>query len=292
MVLTVPPSGLKTVVGCPAKINLHLQVVGVRPDGYHELRTIFQTIDLADELTLELIEGGGIDLSIPDSELSSGSENLVYRAAKKYLDHWGGPWGAKMLLKKRIPMGGGLGGGSSDAAATLRALGHLLGYPVPPEALWTMARELGADVPYFLVGGTALGVGRGDEVVPVADLPVREIGMVLNQREVSSAEVFRSLVVEDNEPLDPGWLHWIGSRENRWSDLPKMRNDLESSVFRSVPSLVAVHGALVEAGAETVRMSGSGSSVFALFPSVRRVPDAVSGLPDGCRYLKVRTVTR
>src|SRR5262245_5461597 len=124
-----------------AKVNLHLQVLGKRGDGYHELRTIFQTVDLADELLLTL-GGRGVRLTVEGADLSAGSDNLVHRAATRYLDRWAPEQGVEIVLRKRIPMGAGLGGGSSNAAATLTGLQRALGFPAAPEELWLTARDL------------------------------------------------------------------------------------------------------------------------------------------------------
>ena len=151
-----------------AKINLHLQVVGRRADGYHELRTLFQTIDLHDTVGVEL-GGEGVRLEVRRGDVPSDEGNLAVRAALAYVQRWAPHQGVRLWLDKRIPVGGGLGGGSSNAATVLLALQDLLGDPAPVGELWSLARELGADVPYFLLGGTALGVGRGDEVFPVRE---------------------------------------------------------------------------------------------------------------------------
>ena len=162
----------------PAKINWTLEVLGRRPDGYHEVRTILQTVDLCDRVTvspaseLELaLSGPAGRAGLPLAE-TSPAENLAYRAAALLRDRSGRPVrGARIELEKTIPAGAGLGGGSSDAAATFRALDRLWGLGLAPRELALLGAQLGADVPFFLLGGTALGRGRGDEVTPLPDVP-------------------------------------------------------------------------------------------------------------------------
>ncbi len=147
------------VVACPAKVNLHLEVLGRRPDGYHELRTVFAAVGVWDELALEEAPAGVFELSVvPAGAAPEGPENLVVRAARALAAAAGNGRGARMTLRKAIPLGGGLGGGSADAAAALVGAARLWGADATPRDLAELAAALGADVPFFLVGGR--GVGR------------------------------------------------------------------------------------------------------------------------------------
>ncbi len=279
-------------VACPAKLNLHLQVVGRRADGYHELRTIFQTIDLADQLEIELTDDGRVELEVGGPcgvGLSSGPDNLVVRAARRGLDLWGRGQGVRCRLVKQIPFGAGLGGGSSDAAATLNTLRRLLAKDSPQTTAecWRVARELGADVGFFLVGGTALGVGRGDEVVPLPPLPPRRLGLLLPAIEISSAAVFRSLAAPNVSAIAPALLPTANEAAWRWSALDTAWNDLQDPVFALEPRLETLARRLAAAGASRVQLSGSGSALFGLFEG--EPPDRLDGLPDDCRYLVVET---
>lgn len=274
-----------------AKVNLHLQVVGRRGDGYHELRTVFQTIDLADELEVE-IGGDGVTLEVPGAGAPAGAENLAFRAAEAFLQRWAPGTGCHLRLTKRIPAGAGLGGGSSDAAATLLALQRLLATPAPPGELWEVARGLGADVPYFLTGGTALGVGRGDEVTALPDLPERELWLVLPPLEISTREVFAGLGDLTAAPLAPRIGASVQAGKLGWGVLAAGANDLEVVVFERWPLVRRAHRALGEAGATLARLSGSGTALFALFdeqPSPRALRER---LPAGCRLERVRTLGR
>ena len=297
-------SSRRVEVESPAKVNLHLQVVGKRADGYHELRTIFQTVDLADELTIELDDEPGVRLTVEGAELSAGADNLAHRAAAGFLARWAPDRGVSIALRKRIPLGAGLGGGSSNAASVLLALQRLLGDPAPPADLWLLARELGADVPYFLVGGTALGVGRGDEVIPLTELPEREIWLVLPPVHVSTAAAFADLGELTGKPFDPRILALVQRGELGWEAFAHAANDFEAAVFRRWPELASLHADLVSTGA-AARLSGSGAAFwltdlpesgghFTESGSARPLGERLHGLrlPEGTRIERCRTVAR
>jgi 4-diphosphocytidyl-2-C-methyl-D-erythritol kinase len=273
-----------------AKINLHLQVVGRRADGYHELRTIFQTVDLADSLEVEL-GGAGVRLEVSGAELPGGPGNLAWEAADRFLALWAPGQGVGLRLHKRIPMGGGLGGGSSNAATVLAALQSLLGGPAPPPALWDLARQLGADVPYFLLGGTALGFGRGDELVPLPELPERELLLVLPPLHIATREVFADLGELTPEPLDPRIGFLVQCNRLDWGVLAYVSNDLERPVFRRWPELARLQRDLLAAGATTARLSGSGTALWSAWEE--RADEALQErLGGGHRLVPVRTLPR
>jgi 4-diphosphocytidyl-2-C-methyl-D-erythritol kinase len=264
----------------PAKVNLHLQVVGRRADGYHELRTLFQSIDLADRVGVSLARDG-IELEVTGAEVPVGPGNLAWRAAQGFLERWGrsaGVTGVRLRLDKRIPVGGGLGGGSSNAATVLLALQEL-------------TRELGSDVPYFLVGGTAFGCGRGDEVVPLPELPESELLLVLPPVHIATPEVFAGVGELTPGHLDPRIMALVQSHSLSWEALSQATNDLEKVVFARWPSLAQTYASLREAGGSPVRLSGSGAVIFARFA---QDPGAglVDRLPGGCRIVRVRTLSR
>jgi 4-diphosphocytidyl-2-C-methyl-D-erythritol kinase len=275
-----------------AKINLHLEVLGVRPDGYHELSTVFQTVDLHDRVSLE-VGGRGVDLEVVGHPLPSDERNLARQAATSFLAAWPLAGGARMTLEKRIPVGGGLGGGSSNAATVLLGLRELLGAEQATHAdLEELARALGADVPYFLTGGTALGVGRGDEIVALPDLAPREMWLVTPRVEVSTAEVFRDFgeLTAHREVSSMGRLSWEEGAD--WQMVDRAWNDLEPSVVRRFPEVRRVYNALVEAGAGLVRLSGSGATWIASFEESVGRADLESRLPSSCRVFHVRTLNR
>ncbi len=271
-----------------AKINLHLQVVGKRGDGYHELRTVFQTVELHDVLRFEP-GGEGVRLEVSGADLPTGPENLVHRAASEFLSRWGGLGGLSIELRKNVPAGGGLGGGSSNAATTLLALRDFTGLPADPRELWPLARELGADVPYFLVGGTALGVGRGDEIVPISDLPEEEVWIAVPDIAVPTGEVFGLLPDGPPAPLagDVLALAQGGDPRSVWN--LHLWNDLQDVVFRSFSGVAEVYDSLIRGGFGGVRLSGSGACLVA-----RWTGDAepCPQLPANARLLRSRFLNR
>ena len=273
-----------------AKINRHLQVVGRRADGYHELRTLFQTISLADRLEIELVDQPGIRLEVHGAALDAGPTNLAQRAASGFLERWAPARGVALRLEKRIPLGGGLGGGSSNAATVLWALQELLGAPAPASELWALARELGADVPFFLLGGSALGFGRGDELGALPDLPEEELWLAIPPVAVPTARVFAALGGLTGEPLAFSILRLAQGEPAAAPGPLTGRNDLEAAVMQLYPEIAAAKADLESAGASEVRLSGSGATLVARFAPDR--PPTRSDVPAGCRLERVRTLTR
>jgi len=260
-----------------AKINLDLRVLGKRSDGFHELRTVFHTISLADTIDieyrpsreLEIDIGGTVD--IPD--------NLIACAAHALANHAGLRGRFRFALTKRIPMGAGLGGGSSNAAAILLALPVLAGYRIPLETLAVVGASLGSDVPFFLHGGAALGIGRGTELYPLPDIRSHGV-LVTPEVHVSTTDAYRALnrpPLTGYEPLTTGpspldtrsfqSLVWaMESLLGRgWKRLAT--NDFEPVVFARFPQLESVKGMLSRLGARPALMTGSGSALFGLFDS-------------------------
>jgi 4-diphosphocytidyl-2-C-methyl-D-erythritol kinase len=274
-----------------AKINLHLEVLGKREDGYHQLRTIFQTVDLCDLVTIELTDGG-IELDVEEEKVPSGPDNLAHKAATAFLERWAPARGVRIRLRKTIPIGGGLGGGSSNAATVLLGLQELLESPAPPGKLASVAKGLGADVPYFLVGGTAMGTGRGDEIEALEEMPETEIWLVIPPVSISTAEVFAQFAEltpkagkSSIESLAEGRISsWLASG-NGW-------NDLEELVVSRYPEVEAVYNALREAGALEVKLSGSGATLFARFDDQSVSRELVRHLPPASGLVRARTLTR
>ncbi|HXR09348.1 MAG TPA: 4-(cytidine 5'-diphospho)-2-C-methyl-D-erythritol kinase, partial [Candidatus Acidoferrales bacterium] len=193
-----------------AKVNLRLDVLGLRPDGYHELRTIFQAISLHDTLVLETKREPGIDLRITgNTQLAGepGRDNLVYRAIHELAREIGFQHGVRAVLTKRIPVGRGLGGGSSDAAAALVGLLRLAWKRIEAVRLLEIASGLGADVPFFLHGGRALGIGRGDEIYPLPDMPRRQV-LVISPHDIAV-------------PTKDAY-HWLSRELTNGEDLTKL----------------------------------------------------------------------
>jgi 4-diphosphocytidyl-2-C-methyl-D-erythritol kinase len=278
-----------------AKINLRLDILGKRADGYHELRTIFQTISLHDELVLRRSRQPGISLSVHgDQRLSYEPlrKNLVYRAVEALRRELKLRIGVEIELHKKIPAGGGLGGGSSDAAAALLGYLRLSGKRLPQARLIEIAATLGADVPFFLFGGRALGVNRGDEIYPLADIPKRLLVVVApRDLHVSTADAFRWVAAPSLIPTRSGSrLQLTKSRSHSklwefcalcWSAQGSgLSNDFERPVFQRHPRLAHIKRALLRRGATEASLAGSGSAVFGVFPSPALARRAAVGFLD------------
>ncbi len=264
-----------------AKINLDLRVLGVRADGFHELRTVFQSIALHDVVECETREGPfAIECDAPGVPLDRA--NLVWRAAEAlWQSHQPDAPLANVVvrLRKAIPLQAGLGGGSSDAAAALAGLARLWKLPLRPSELTDVAAALGADVPFFLAGGTALGLGRGDEIYPLADLPRHWIVLLVPGVGVSSADAYAWY--DSERDLARGFVHEPQSVPGAWpSRAAQMINDLEPPIARRHPEIDRMRQELRRAGALAAAMSGSGSTVFGLFQKRRDALAAVERLSD------------
>jgi 4-diphosphocytidyl-2-C-methyl-D-erythritol kinase len=277
-----------------AKINLDLRVLGTRPDGFHELRTVFQSIALHDRITCTL-RPGPLTLDCDAAGVPLDRGNLVWRAAEmlwRALRRAGPVRDVAIRIEKRIPVEGGLGGGSADAAAALLALARAWRVPVRPAQLTDLAGALGADVPFFLAGGTALGLGRGDEIYPLADLPRHWIVLLLPGFGVPTRDAF-------------AWydearaLGRAGAREPQYVPGPwpsraaQMINDLEAPIARRHPEIDEMKAALRRAGALAAAMSGSGSTVFGLFQRRTEAAAATARLStSGWRVLLTESLGR
>jgi len=246
-----------------AKINLDLRILAKRPDGYHELRTVFQTISLAD--TLEITFTPGRKTSIELDDHLAISDNLVIRAAQLVLDAARVHGMVAIRLTKRIPMGAGLGGGSSDAAAVLLALPVLAGRVVPMSCLAHLAQQLGSDVTFFLLGGAAVGIGRGTEVFPLPDTPARPGILIAPRVHVSTAEAYRRLSPHLTTELQQNKIFSFGCQDWAGGVSGAVCNDFETVVFAQHPRLAALKKRLARAGASPALMTGSGSALFGLF---------------------------
>lgn len=277
-------------VRCYAKVNLGLCVLGRRADGYHELRTVFQTISLHDTLEAWRERGRrGVRLECDVAELA-GAENLAARAAELMLGELGLRMQVRLRLRKRIPAGAGLGGGSSDAAAALRAVERLAGRRLPLEREMELAASLGADVPFFLVGGTALGLGRGSEVYPLPEQAPRPLVVVYPGLSINTAEAYASLTVSAEADSILSFGAWAGLRRG-----DRLKNDFEPVVFSTYPQLARLKRHLVQAGASPALLSGSGSAVYGFFGSrqkAERAGRAIQLRHPGWRVWVVRTVAR
>ncbi len=251
------------IVHSLCKINLALSVLGRRADGFHEIRTVFQSIDLYDEIGF--LPCSGIELSCENLPEVPTAANLVWRAALALARAVPQGRGAKIILRKRIPPGSGLGAGSANAAATLLGLCRFWGVSLPPAQLRLLASELGSDVPFFLQGGTALGVGRGDEIYPLPELPEANLLVIVPAAHISTADAYRglNLGLTCGGPA-PKIQDFCGRLRNGLSCLAGIFNDFESSILAAHPAVREAKAFLTERGAMAL-LSGSGSSVFGFF---------------------------
>ncbi len=266
-----------------AKINRDLRVLGKRKDGFHELDTVFQTVDLSEEIQffLEGEESGGtaagVSLTIEGADLPADESNLVLRAARALREKFSVRAGARIHLSKKIPIGGGLGGGSSNAASTLRALNSLWNLNASAADLQTLAASLGSDVAFFLLGGRARGRGRGEAVTPLPDGPQEWVLLVFPPFSLSTAEVYGRLKTRSLTG-SPSATKVSGSETGRGPE----RNDLEQAAESLRGELRRIRSALAGAGARSARLSGSGSTVFGTFGTKDETSRA-HGLLEGLR---------
>ncbi|MGC8793150.1 MAG: 4-(cytidine 5'-diphospho)-2-C-methyl-D-erythritol kinase [Bryobacteraceae bacterium] len=267
----------KARVRALAKINLDLRVAGRRADGYHELRTVYQTIGLADTLELSYRPGAGKRLAV-ESEPAI-ADNLAERAAALLVERFGLRGEIRIRLRKQIPMGAGLGGGSSDAAAVLLALPALVGLRLEIADLLELAASLGSDVPFFLLGGRALGVGRGSEVYPLPEGRGTWVLVVAPPVEISTREAYAeldtALTGSGDERIMNSFQSWLWSQALGAEQIPEAGvNDFEAVVFRRHPALREIKEKLYATGASQALMTGSGSAVFGLYSTRGRAERA------------------
>lgn len=279
-----------------AKINLGLRVHGRRPDGYHEISTVFQTVSLRDTLSLQATSDGKLELVCSDPSIPTDESNLVLRAASSLRRRFGVSRGARVELEKVIPAGGGLGGGSSDAAVTLAALATLWGIETGAVELSAIGARLGADVPFFLTGGTALGTGTGADIRPLEDAPKMHLVIVTPGVHVSTAEAYGALGAPALTKVEPLANLSVSRTETDFPDslCGVWSNDFEAVVVRLYPEIGRAREALAGAGASRVMLSGSGSSVFGVFESKAEAARARESLKaeSGWKVFACETLTR
>lgn len=248
-----------------AKINWYLRILGKRPDGFHELCTVFQTVSLHDNLTFT--EGEDLTLTCDKTYIPTGDKNLIIKAANLTRKKFRVKKGAKIHLEKNIPSPGGLGGGSSNAAIAVLGLLNLWKLQIEFNEILEIGEELGSDVPFFLYGGTALGTGRGTQILSLKDKTEKYLLIVTPNVNVSTSEAFSRLNAPHltNETSKSNLQ--ICLNEARTLDLRQsvLKNDFEASVFRAAPEIKRVKEKLLETGALSALLSGSGASVFAIF---------------------------
>jgi 4-diphosphocytidyl-2-C-methyl-D-erythritol kinase len=278
-----------------AKINLRLDILGKRPDGYHELRTIFQSISLRDELFLRSSRHPSVVLTIRgNTQLAAEPmrKNLVYRAVDVLRHELKIRSGVEIELRKNIPAGGGLGGGSSDAAAALLGYLQLNRKELSPARLIEIAASLGADVPFFLFGGRALGANRGDETYPLPDIRKLSLLVVVPREiRVPTPEAFRWVAAAELTKSLATPKLWGFCALCRSTQGIGLSNDFERAVFQRHPRLATIKRALLRVGAAEASLAGSGSAVFGVFPSPALARRAAVGFPDDQTFV-CETISR
>lgn len=274
----------------PAKVNLFLRVLARESDGYHGIETLFCLVDLADELEAARTGTPGVTIDV-EGGIDTGppGDNLAVRAAQTVLDATGRPFGVHLRLRKRIPARAGLGGGSSDAAAALTAVNQLANNAVPRHELLQFAVRLGSDIPFFVSGAAlALGWGHGERMLRLPPLPAAPALLVTPPVPVETAAAYRWLDQARQESARRGAVALDLDSLRTWGDIGRMSgNDFESPVFSHAPSVRAAFEALVLTRPLVCRMSGSGSTLFAVYRSARDRDDARMML--GTRHGEVRT---
>lgn len=261
---------MRKTVYAPAKINLCLHVLGRRADGYHDLATLMQRIDLRDRVTVSVARGSDITACCPGLVLPAGMDNIAVQAARMFLLHVGERRRVTIAIDKRIPAAAGLGGGSSDAAAVLTALNELLGTALSCSEMMALGARLGADVPFFLYGRTAWATGIGERLQPWPGLPPIVLVLVNPGFAVSTASVFQNLGLTHSGATAriPGFPAGMGGL------VRLLHNDLEVVTCQRHPVITTIKERLIANGADGALMSGSGPTVFGLFSELSRAEQA------------------
>lgn len=289
---TVSPASI--TVSAPAKINLVLRILDRRPDGYHNLWSLMQTVRLEDTLALSLNDNHStITLRCDESSLKADPSNLVYRAAAAVLEVSGQTVGLDMVLVKRIPMGAGLGGGSSDAAATIAGLNRLLNLEWSAEKMAHIGQTLGSDVPFFFSAPSAIVEGRGEKVVPVQIKGSRWVMLVNPGFPIETKWAYQQLSVSRTgvQPLSDMHAGLGKACELSWEEVfQAAENDFEATVFKAHPILYKIKQKLLAEGAETALLSGSGATVFGVFRDETTARQAEIGFRTE-PHLKIYTVS-
>lgn len=262
----------------PAKVNLSLRVLRRRGDGYHDISSLMQPISLCDDITLQMEDGSGVSVECDNPNVPVDGSNLAARAAEQLLRAAGVVKKVGITIRKKIPVGAGLGGGSSNAATVMSGLNAMLGDVVERERLMHLGAEIGSDVPFFFLEGPAIATGRGEELKAV-DLPGYGYVLVNPGFEVSTAWAYKNLDLT-NRPQDYILTYSREVFENLDLLASYMVNDLEAATMRRYPELGVIKAALLRSGARGALMSGSGPTVFGVYADMDGAVRAVDRLAD------------
>ena len=279
------PNRKEVTLRAPAKINLFLQVLGKRSDGYHDLETWMQKLDLYDTILLELLPRSGVEFCCDEETIPADDTNLAVKAANAYFRASTNSkgYGVKLSLEKKIPVAAGLGGGSSDAGTVLSGLNYLFDREFSEKQLIDMARSLGADVPFFVVEhGAVFATGIGDIMYPVESIKNCSFILVNPEFLVSTAWVFQNFTL--TRPSKNSKLSCFQKHKGDFLSLKDMHNDLEQVTSTTYPEIESIKRSLSEAGASKVLMSGSGPTVFGVFPDTEKLLGSdLERIADGLR---------
>ncbi len=263
----------KITVLAHAKLNLYLDIVGTRTDGYHLLETVLQSVDLSDVVEVTAAREG-ILVSCSNPEIPTGEKNICYKAAKRFAERVGGNFGAAIHIEKRIPDGAGLGGGSADAAAVLYALNELNGLPMRLDELQQLAAEIGADVPFCLFGGLAVCRGIGEVIEPLSPLPERFYLIVKPNFRCPTQKAYQ---LYDNAPVPA--KNTLKAFCNAGSRYPEMLYNVFEEIYGNV-EISSIKAKLRETGALGALLTGSGSAVFGVYETAQGAASAASAFPE------------
>jgi 4-diphosphocytidyl-2-C-methyl-D-erythritol kinase len=267
-------------VRSPAKINLFLEVLGERGDGYHQIITLMQAVDLCDELVLRKRKSG-VTVSCEHPRCPSDERNLAFTAASLLLKQQKTDYGVSIRISKRIPISAGLGGGSSNAAATLKGMNRLFGLQLSRERLHALACQIGSDVPFFLYSGQALARGRGEQIEPVVVYRDYWLVIVFPGFEVSTGWAYQNAKISLTRKEKVVNYRILESKVGFYDALPHFENDLEEAVVRKHPVVREVKDALRCSGALKSSMSGSGPTVYGVFDQKPQAEEVARKLSRG-----------
>lgn len=277
----------KLQLKAPAKVNYRLDVLRKRPDGYHDLRMIMQRVDLCDDIEITLTDQPGIRVTCGKNGVPDGPGNIAWRAADALVKLSGREVGIDINITKNIPVAAGLGGGSSDAATVLMGVNELLGLGLSDQRLMEIGVKLGADVPFFIFKKTALAEGIGDQLAALKEVPTLWVVLVNAGIHCSTAWVYQNLQLTDKGPAAIIRDSYSGLEEV----CGVLSNDLEAVTFKRYPLVAELKEMLSAAGARGTLMSGSGSTVFGLFPDEKTARQAVAELTRDNNWFAVAVKT-
>lgn len=278
-----PRPGTVTIAA-PAKINFFLKVLGVRPDGYHDIFSWFQALDLADTLEIEATTDPSIMIVSDRADLPTGPENLIYKAIRLLREKYDVRSGFRVTLSKRIPIAAGLGGGSSDAASTIKGINHLLQLGLTRPEMAALGLQIGSDIPFFFSRGQAEVTGRGENIRDLHLATDYEVALATPPFGISAAEAYNRVNLDLTDSVQDISLSRCRQVDGLLHAISGMANDLERAICCSYPILEEIKQALAITGADVVRLSGSGPTLFALYREVDRTREKLAKASDGGKW--------